>query len=104
MRSPDFKMFDTVCRRVANRTAELRDFALSVSLLLFVSGANSSNGKYLFDFCRQVQPNTHFISDASQINPEWLRHTDSVGITGATSTPRWLMEKIATAISGMALC
>ena len=95
MVSADFRVFDTVCRRVANRTAELRDFALSVDLLLFVSGANSSNGQYLFDFCRQVQPNTRFISDTSQIDQAWLLKDSTVGITGATSTPRWLMEQVA---------
>ena len=95
MVSADFRVFDTVCRRVANRTAELRDFALSVDLLLFVSGANSSNGQYLFDFCRQVQPNTRFISDISQIDQAWLLKDSTVGITGATSTPRWLMEQVA---------
>lgn len=95
MVSEDFKVFDTVCRRVANRTAELREFALSVELLLFVSGANSSNGKYLYEYCRKVQPNTRFISDASQIDAAWLRGIDTVGITGATSTPRWLMEVVS---------
>lgn len=99
MKTGDFKVFDTVCRRVANRTSELRDFALSVELLIFVSGANSSNGKYLFEYCRQVQPNTRFISDITQIDRTWLDGISTVGVTGATSTPRWLMEKVADQLS-----
>ncbi|MCR4812467.1 MAG: 4-hydroxy-3-methylbut-2-enyl diphosphate reductase [Bacteroidales bacterium] len=95
----DFEVYDTVCRRVANRADELKDFARSVDLLLFVSGATSSNGKYLFEYCSQVQPNTKFISDVSQIDGSWLRDVATVGITGATSTPRWLMEKVANYIS-----
>ena len=95
MVSGDFKVFDTVCRRVSNRAAELKDFAISVDCLLFVSGANSSNGKYLYEYCRQVQPNTRFISDISQIDPAWFSGVSTVGVTGATSTPRWLMEQLA---------
>lgn len=95
MVSKDFRVFDTVCRRVSNRTAELRNFALSVELLIFVSGANSSNGKYLFEYCRQVQPQTRFISDITQIDHAWFSGISTVGVTGATSTPRWLMEKVA---------
>lgn len=95
MVSKDFRVFDTVCRRVSNRTAELRNFALSVELLIFVSGANSSNGKYLFEYCRQVQPQTRFISDITQIDHAWFSGVSTVGVTGATSTPRWLMEKVA---------
>lgn len=95
MISDDFKVYDTVCRRVANRAAELKDFAASVDLLLFVSGENSSNGQYLFEYCRKVQPNTRFVSDVSQIDDDWLKDISTVGITGATSTPRWLMEEVA---------
>lgn len=101
MRCDDFKAYDTVCRRVSNRIAELRDFALSVDLLLFVSGANSSNGKYLFECCRSVQPNTRFISEASQIERGWLCDVATVGVTGATSTPRWLMEHVAEKLAAI---
>jgi 4-hydroxy-3-methylbut-2-enyl diphosphate reductase len=63
-------------------------------LVLFVSGKKSSNGKILFNECREVNPNTHFISNENEIDPKWLTEVDSIGICGATSTPRWLMENV----------
>ena len=101
MQTSDFKVFDTVCNRVANRASELREFACRVDVVLFVSGEHSSNGHYLFEYCRKVQPNTHFISDASQLKTEWLEGVQTIGVTGATSTPRWLMEQIATRLSNI---
>ena len=98
MQTSDFKVFDTVCNRVANRASQLEEFASKVDAILFVSGAHSSNGRYLYEYCRKVQPNTHFVSDASQILPEWFLAVHTLGITGATSTPRWLMEKVAAGI------
>lgn len=94
----DFVAYDTICNRVANRAKELEGFAERVELLLFVSGANSSNGHYLYEYCRKVQPNTYLISQASDIEPSWLKGVQRVGITGATSTPRWLMEQIANTL------
>lgn len=94
----DFVAFDTICKRVANRARELETFAHSVDVLLFVAGANSSNGHYLYEYCRKVQPRTHFIADASQLQAEWFEGAATVGITGATSTPRWLMEQVKTKI------
>ena len=96
----DFVAFDTICKRVANRARELETFASSVDVLLFVAGANSSNGHYLYEYCRKVQPRTYFISDAADLQCEWLEGAESVGITGATSTPRWLMEQVKTKIEG----
>ena len=90
----DFVAFDTICNRVANRARELETFARSVDVLLFVAGANSSNGHYLYEYCRKVQPRTHFIADASALQNEWFEEAKSVGISGATSTPRWLMEQV----------
>ena len=90
----DFVAFDTICNRVANRARELESFARSVDVLLFVAGANSSNGHYLYEYCRKVQPRTHFIADAADLRQEWFAGARSVGISGATSTPRWLMEEV----------
>jgi len=91
----DFVAYDTVCNRVANRAHELEAFARSVDVLLFVAGANSSNGHYLYEYCRKVQPATHLIAGADELQPQWTEGAASVGISGATSTPRWLMEEVA---------
>ena len=91
----DFKAFDTICSRVTNRVEQLQQFARSVDVLLFVSGEESSNGRYLFQYCLNVQPCTHFLSDTAQIDAIWFRPDQTIGITGATSTPRWLMDQVA---------
>lgn len=88
------RVHDTVCRQVAGRVEHLRNFAASHSLVIFVAGAKSSNGKILFEHCRKVNPNSYLISVASQLNPEWISDTDTIGICGATSTPRRLMEQV----------
>ena len=90
----DFVAYDTVCNRVANRAKELETFAHSVDVLLFVAGENSSNGHYLYEYCRNVQPRTHLIATADEVRREWFAGATSVGISGATSTPRWLMEEV----------
>ena len=95
----DFVAYDTVCNRVANRAKELEAFARSVDVLLFVAGANSSNGHYLYEYCRKVQPRTYLIGSADEVRQEWLQDARSVGISGATSTPRWLMEDVKKAIA-----
>ena len=85
---------DTVCRQVAGRVDHLRQFAAGHSLIIFVAGAKSSNGKILFNHCRAVNSNSYLISVASELRPEWIRDTDTIGICGATSTPRRLMEQV----------
>lgn len=90
----EFKAFDTICRSVAHRVDKLRDFARTHSLILFVSGKKSSNGKFLFTECQKVNSNTQLISNEAEIQPQWLTAADSIGICGATSTPRWLMERV----------
>lgn len=99
----DFVAYDTICNRVANRAKELESFASSVDVLLFVAGANSSNGHYLYEYCRNVQPRTHLIGNADEVQPAWLLGAASVGISGATSTPRWLMEEVAAAVENLTL-
>lgn len=93
-----FEYFDTICRQVANRMEKMREFAAGHEVVLFVSGAKSSNGKVLFEKCREVNPRTHLISDETQIDPSWTEGAESIGICGATSTPLWLMEKVADKI------
>lgn len=97
----NFVAFDTICNRVAGRTKELEQFARSVDALLFVAGANSSNGHYLYEYCRNVQPRTYLIGSAAEVHPEWLEGAKRIGISGATSTPRWLMEEVAASLQSI---
>lgn len=91
-----FEYFDTICRQVANRIPNIRKFASSHDLIFFVSGKKSSNGKMLFSECLQVNPNSHLIDSKEEINLSLLKGVQSIGICGATSTPKWLMETIST--------
>ena len=95
--SPDatFKSFDTICRSVANRMPNISAFAARHDLILFVCGRKSSNGKVLFNECLRVNPNSHQIEGPEEIDMQWLESVESVGICGATSTPKWLMEQCA---------
>lgn len=97
--NPDFVAYNTICSRVANRATQLEAFASSVDRLVFVSGVNSSNGHYLYEYCKKVQPETRMISSPDELDMEWLQGAERIGITGATSTPRWLMEQIKDKIS-----
>lgn len=90
--STSFTYYDTICRQVANRMPHIRHFAAQHNLILFVCGKKSSNGKVLFQECKQVNPNSHLIDQPEEIQPEWIRQATSIGICGATSTPKWLME------------
>lgn len=95
----EFRWFDTICRQVANRMTKIREFAASHDVVLFVSGAKSSNGKVLFAGCRAVNPRTYLITDETGLRPEWFGpDVRSIGICGATSTPRWLMNAVAGGI------
>jgi len=89
---------DTICRQVSNRDAELRDFAKLFDKIIFVAGTKSSNGKVLYEVCKQTNPNTYFVSNPNEIRKEWFAEGDSVGICGATSTPMWLMEEVKQVI------
>ena len=96
-----FKSFDTICRNVANRMPNISQFATKHDLILFVCGRKSSNGKVLYNECLRVNPNTHLVEDPHEIQKEWLEGIETVGICGATSTPRWLMEQCRDAIQAM---
>lgn len=86
---------NSICKRVCSRTVDLKAFAKEMDVVLFVSGKKSSNGQYLYNLCKVANPNTYFISEIEEIKKEWLETANKVGITGATSTPMWLMEKIS---------
>lgn len=88
-----FEYFDTICRQVANRMPNIRDFATNHDLILFVCGRKSSNGKILYQECKQVNNNTYQIDQPNEIEAQWLENARSIGICGATSTPKWLMEE-----------
>lgn len=88
-----FQSFDTICRSVANRMPSICEFAKQHDLILFVSGRKSSNGRVLYNACREQNPNTRLIEGPDEIETEWLKDVHSVGICGATSTPQWLMEQ-----------
>lgn len=87
-------VYDTICRKVANRIPQLRKFAALHDVIIFVSGEKSSNGKQLFSVCREVNPRTYFVQGVADVKPEMWAEAASVGISGATSTPRWIMEEI----------
>lgn len=93
-----FKSFDTICRQVANRMPNIREFAKRHDLIFFVSGKKSSNGKILFGECLKVNPNSYLVDDPSEIDFSLAEHADTIGICGATSTPKWLMEACRQAI------
>ncbi|MCM1138788.1 MAG: 4-hydroxy-3-methylbut-2-enyl diphosphate reductase [Muribaculum sp.] len=89
-----FRYYDTICRQVANRVTHLREFASSHDVVLFVAGAKSSNGKVLFHECHDVNERCYIVSHAGDFRPEWIKGATTIGICGATSTPRWLMEQV----------
>ena len=93
-----FRSFDTICRSVANRIPQIREFAAQHELILFVSGAKSSNGRILFNECLDANPDSHLVSSEEDIDPAWLVGKGRIGICGATSTPRWLMQRVSDAV------
>lgn len=96
-----FRYFDTICRQVSNRVDKLREFARNKDVVLFVAGAKSSNGKILFSHCLAENPRTYLVADENDLKPEWFNGASTVGICGATSTPRWLMEQVREALDKM---
>lgn len=96
-----FRSFDTICRQVANRMPAVSAFARRHDLILFVCGHKSSNGKVLFSECKRVNDNTHIIESPDEIDTQWLDNAETIGICGATSTPKWLMEQCAEAVKTM---
>ena len=97
----DVKVADTICRQVSNREEHLAAFARRFDVVLFVCGRKSSNGKVLYEVCRTANPRCHNIEEAAELRPEWFAGAESVGICGATSTPKWLMQQVARAVASL---
>ena len=97
----DFHAKDTICGQVSGRDKKLREFARQNDVMVFVAGRNSSNGKVLYEICAEENPRTHFIEEESELRPEWFAGAGTVGISGATSTPQWLMERVRAAIEAL---
>ena len=98
----DFITNDTICRQVSHRQPQLREFVKNHDVVIFVSGKKSSNGRMLFQVCQAENPNTFFVSEQSELKKTWFNEVKSVGVCGATSTPRWLMENVASEIKKIA--
>ena len=94
----NLKIHDTLCGHVSGREAKLKEFAKKHDIIIFVSGKKSSNGKVLYNVCKQINKNTYFLSSIEELKPDWIKTTGTIGICGATSTPKWLMEKTREAI------
>jgi 4-hydroxy-3-methylbut-2-enyl diphosphate reductase len=94
----EFVVNDTICRQVSHRAPQLREFSKNQDIIIFVGGKKSSNGKYLYDICKEINPRTYFVSAPDELDFSWFKGDDHVGICGATSTPRWLMDQIAEII------
>ena len=92
---------DTLCRQVSGREPQLKQFSKDNDVIVFVSGQKSSNGKMLYQSCKEENGNSYFISDVDEINRDWFKSINSVGICGATSTPRWLMENVQNTIENI---
>lgn len=94
-----FKAFNTICGQVSSRLPHLREFAAKHNVIIFVSGAESSNGKVLYDLCKKVNERSYKIESSTEINRDWFNEGESVGICGATSTPSWQLEEVANYLS-----
>lgn len=95
MSGATLEVHDTICRQVANRESHLEEFSRSFEVIIFVAGRKSSNGKVLSEVCRDANPRTYLVEEADEVQREWLNGVKSVGVCGATSTPRWLMQRVA---------
>ncbi len=96
-----FESYDTICRQVANRVEKLQHFAREHDAVIFVAGKKSSNGKVLYANCQEVNAQTYLVSNPDEIQPEWLQGAETIGVCGATSTPRWLMEQVKEKIENL---
>ena len=96
-----FEAHDSICRQVSNREPWLKEFSQQHDVIIFVSGIKSSNGKALFQVCKNFNERSYFISNAEELNPDWFQESDSIGICGATSTPLWLMQDVEKGIMNL---
>ncbi len=97
----DVTAHDTICRQVSNRYDDLGAFAQKYDKIVFVSGKKSSNGRVLYEVCKQANPHSYFVSDVSELDASWFQAGESVGICGATSTPLWLMERVRQELNAL---
>jgi len=97
----EFCAKDTICGQVSGREKKIREFAATNDLIIFIAGKNSSNGKVLYDIVKSVNPHIHFIEDVEELQTDWFEEIETVGITGSTSTPQWLMEQVKAKIEDM---
>ncbi len=100
---PEFIFKDTICRQISNRNQKLQDFSRANERIIFVAGKKSSNGQVLYAICKEANPESHFIEDVEELQSEWFTTTqgktvERIGVCGATSTPMWLLEKVANHI------
>lgn len=94
MEEMDFNANDSICRQVSNREPQLQKFSKDNDVIIFVAGKKSSNGKALYQVCKQINPRSYFVENETEINMDWLNPEDKIGICGATSTPMWLMDQV----------
>jgi len=99
--NPDVVIYRTICGQVSRRGPAIEIFARSHDVVIFVSGSESSNGKYLAGLCKSANPDTYTVNGTGQVRPEWISEAKSVGVSGATSTPEWLMLEVAAEIEAM---
>ena len=97
----DFHAKDTICGQVSGRETKLREFARANDVMVFVAGKDSSNGKVLCGICREANPHTHFVEDERDLDAGWFEGASTAGVSGATSTPQWLMENVRNAIEAI---
>lgn len=97
----EFHAKDTICGQVSGRDKKLREFARQNDMVVFVAGRHSSNGKVLYEICKEENPRTVFVENEKEVRPEWFAGVEKVGISGATSTPQWLMERVKRRIEEM---
>ncbi len=97
----DFKAENTICKQVSNREEELVLFSKRHDVIIFVGGKNSSNAKFLFGICKNNNSQSYFVADETALNTDWFNKAKSVGVSGATSTPQWLMSKVADKIKAL---
>ncbi len=103
LKTNDFTYLDSVCKQVANRDKSLKHFCAEKDIIIFISGKKSSNGQMLYNICKEQTENTKFVSEIDQIKPQWFKNVEIAGITGATSTPAWLLKKAKNVIEKMNL-
>lgn len=97
----DFEWNDSICRQVSNRAEQLKEFVKHQEVVIFVSGLKSSNGKILYQVCKEINPLSYFVTGSDDLDASWFKDIETVGVCGATSTPGWLMEEVAAGIRNM---